>query len=272
LVIHGGGFWEGSPFPGVADENQTIIDVANDLADAGYYVLVVAYRLAPSGLIPGQIRQDDAHDPNHISGFAPYQEYDVEALVKAARRDPHVRGRKVGVIGGSAGATHAIWAALDTREDDPGVWPEWKPVYRPDAAVALSGAYDFSDRTPEDYLIWPDGGNPVETLRKHIENYTLTNDPVVQHNLSPVHLLELDTFDADHVNPMQIYNTRHDHVPYHQIIDLQCALEAAEVSPQRYTITTLTDEEHGICESHSFGYWDAVKGRVIKFFNQHVMQ
>src|SRR5437016_1681489 len=118
LVIHGGGFWRGSPFPDAADETQNIIDVANDLADAGYYVLVVAYRLAPSGLIPGQTRQDDAHDPNHISGFAPYQEYDVEALVKAARRDPHVRGRKVGIIGGSAGATHAIWASLDTHETD----------------------------------------------------------------------------------------------------------------------------------------------------------
>src|SRR5439155_21905463 len=109
LVIHGGGFKQGAPFPHVGNETEDIENVANDLADAGYYVLVVAYRLAPPGLIPGQTRQDDAHDPNHISGFAPYQEYDVEALVKAARRDPHVRGRKVGIIGGSAGATHAIW-------------------------------------------------------------------------------------------------------------------------------------------------------------------
>jgi acetyl esterase/lipase len=181
-------------------------------------------------------------------------------MIEAAHADSRV-GR-IGVIGGSAGATHAIWAALDTRTDDSTVWPFWRPAYRPYAAVGLSGAYDLSDRTPENYC---NGGDPVQTIKQVAENYTMTNDPNEQQDLSVVHLLDLITFDPTKVRPMLIYNTQHDSMAYHQIIDLQCKLQDKQVDPTLYTITTLTTEPD--CEAHAFGYWDDIKYTVIPFFD-----
>jgi acetyl esterase/lipase len=253
LVIHGGGFKRGAPFPGYLSETVDIINTATDLANAGYYVLVVAYRLAPPNAIPGQ-----TCGPH--SGLDPWQEYDVEAMIEAAHADGRVG--KIGVIGGSGGATHAIWAALDTRTDDANVWPFWRPAYRPTAAVGLSGAYDLSDRTPEDYC---NGGDPVQVIKQVAENYTTTNDPVTQYNNSVVHLLDLPTFNPTQVKPMLIYNTQHDSMAYHQIIDLQCKLQEKDVNPALYTITTLTAESN--CEQHAFGYWNDIKYTVIPFFD-----
>ena len=68
-------------------------------------------------------------------GRYPDQTNDLKKAVRAARKYPGGNG-KVGAIGGSAGGSHDVYlAATGTKGDD-----------RLDAAVALSGAYDFTDK------------------------------------------------------------------------------------------------------------------------------
>ena len=74
-------------------------------------------------------------------GRFPDQYDDVHLAVLAARHDFRSNG-KVGSVGGSAGATHTAWvAATGTPGDD-----------RIDVGVGLSGAYDFSDFSPDPLL------------------------------------------------------------------------------------------------------------------------
>ena len=121
LVIHGGLFLGGD-----ANESGRRHRRAG-LAAAGYVAYAINYRLAPPGRIPGQ----------RSIGRFPDQYNDVHLAVQAARDDYRSNG-KVGAVGGSAGATHAVWvAATGTAGQD-----------RLDAAVGISGAYDFSDFSP----------------------------------------------------------------------------------------------------------------------------
>src|SRR6266403_6242011 len=125
IVIHGGQFRAGD-----------FIDIPTDLdlVCAGFCVFDIEYRLAPPGKLPGQDR-----DPGHY----PEQTDDVATAIRAARSPAQgsvafgrVNG-KVGAVGGSAGASHAAYcAAAPTLGGD-----------QLDAAVLLSGAYDFHDPT-----------------------------------------------------------------------------------------------------------------------------
>ena len=123
IVIHSGGFYSG-------DFDNTETD--QDLVCAGFCVFDIEYRLAPPGKVPGQGR-----DP----GRYPEQTDDVATAIRAARSPApesvafgRVNG-KVGAVGGSAGASHAAYcAAAPTLGGD-----------QLDAAVLLSGPYDFHD-------------------------------------------------------------------------------------------------------------------------------
>jgi acetyl esterase/lipase len=271
LVIHGGGFSKGSPYPTPGVEGYGIITAAEALQADGYYVLVVDYRLARPGLIPGQ----PCHDRDPFldnSGRAPSQELDIEAEVAAIRHNSHCNG-KVGVLGGSAGATHAVWASLDTTVRM--TWPFWNwNTYtmrpeddRPDAAVGLSGAYDFADRTPEDYTLTR-GVDPVTVFRNVIENYTNTLDPDQQHDLSPVALTELSTFEAMNLKPLFLINSENDNMPFHQIIDMKCALESAGVNDSQFRVLTVRDSD--FCHAHAFELWGDVSEEVISFFDSYL--
>jgi NAD(P)-dependent dehydrogenase (short-subunit alcohol dehydrogenase family) len=110
LVIHGGGFKGGGP--------ASCAIAALDLADAGYIAYAIEYRLAPNGLIAGQVSD----------GRFPQQSDDVKMAVRAARADPRGNGQ-VGAVGGSAGGYHtAFVAATGAYGDD-----------RIDVGVSLSG-------------------------------------------------------------------------------------------------------------------------------------
>jgi acetyl esterase/lipase len=140
IVIHGGGWSTGNALQ--------ISGVAQYIAAAGYHVVSVEYELARCGLIPGQPPHDQDYNGT-LPDMVTRQTNDIKAIVNALRADSRCNG-KVGVVGGSSGATHAVWVALDTTDsgNNGTVWPFWKADKRPDCAVMLSAAYDFSDRTP----------------------------------------------------------------------------------------------------------------------------
>jgi len=125
IVIHGGHFDAG---------DFTNIQTDQDLVCAGFCVFDIEYRLAPPGKLQGQ---------GSDLGRYPEQTDDIAAAIRAARNPARTSvafGRvngKVGAVGGSAGASHAAYcAAAPTLGGD-----------QLDAAVLLSGAYDFHDPT-----------------------------------------------------------------------------------------------------------------------------
>ena len=226
----------------------------------------MSYRLAPCCYIQGQ----DDHNTSPLSGRPAEQTNDIKALVNAARADSHCYNNQVVAIGGLAGASHAIWVALDKSVST--VWPEWGPDHRLQAAVGLSGAYDYSDRTPECYM-------DLTQFENDIENYTNTckredpNGPIDQKRFSPVTKV---TSDAP---PIYIINSEEDPRPWHQIIDMQCALENAGVT--NFKLWTIPHSSQ-----HSFAYWRTpicdtipytvpytvyplVKDRVIESLDSH---
>lgn len=130
LLIHVGRFKTGDRNHGL------IVRVAEDLADRGYIACSIDYRL-DLRFLPAQT----------VPAFAPYigapnvQIDDVRLAISAARSpaagsilNGWVNG-KVGAVGGSAGASHALACAATFSSPD----------NRLDAAVLLSGAYAFDD-------------------------------------------------------------------------------------------------------------------------------
>ncbi len=251
LVVHVGGFRGGSPFDGGPSK------AATDLQDAGYLVFEVTYRLAPCGRITNQPAHDNTTDAGRASGRPPEQTDDIEAEVRAARLDSQCNG-KVGIVGGSAGASHAAFAALDTR-----TIANWGPADRPDATVCLSGAYDFSDRE-----------DATAQFIYNIENYTNSCVLTEQKEVSPVARVTSPT-ESVPFKPIFLINTDGDPMPFHQIIDLQCAFQTAGVDPSLYKVLTLEGSKQ-----HAFAYWDdyddgypfaqKVSTRVIAFLDSYL--
>lgn len=249
VVIHEGGFKTGNVFSHLLDDPIT------DLTADGYYTFVVAYRLAPCGLVRGQACHTDP-----LSGRPLEQTNDIKAFVRAARADIHCNG-KVAVVGGSAGGSHAAFVALDTTSSTG--WPNWTSADRPDVAAGLSGAYNFAGRTPESYL--PD---PVPGFVQLIENYTNSCDPRDQRPLGPVAKVTTPTISKP-FRPMYLISSEYDPMPYHQIIDMQCALQGAGVNSSLYQVETIPGSNE-----HAFEYWrtwDGVSGPLAHDWGYHVI-
>ena len=259
IVIHGGGWKAGGPFQDGPDL------ISNDLAEAGYYVVSVNYELAPCGLIPKQPCHQ-THDPDdeHDDGYwVQRQSHEIKSFVKALRADTHVNRDKIGVVGGSAGATLAINVALDTR---PGGWTNWTAVDRPVCAVGLSGVYDFSDRTPQCYA-------PLDDFINAAENYTRTGNLELQKQYSSVSLVTTPTEQMP-FRPLFLINSEFDHpTPYRQIVDMICALKAAQVPDDAYQTLTIPNSTR-----HGFLLWvkvdevrdQTVAEEVIEFLDAHL--
>ena len=118
LVIHGGGFRKEPNSPKTMQSGER---------RGGRGLQCFSGRVSARvtrGRLPGQ----------KSAGRYPDQTNDLKIAVRAARAYAGGNG-KVGAIGGSAGGAHDVYlAATGTAGDD-----------RLDAAVALSGAYDFND-------------------------------------------------------------------------------------------------------------------------------
>ena len=217
LVIHGGNFIEGTQFdPGV-------VQCAQDLAGAGYVAFAITYRLAPPGSIPGQ----------RSLGRSPEQYDDVHLAVQAARSDSRSNG-KVGSVGGSAGGTHTVWvAATGTAGAD-----------RIDVGVSISGAYDFSDFTPD-----PDLPAFMQTVTNYVG--VPSTATAALRAASPAWVVDAT------VAPLFLVDSADDLIPAAQIDDMANALAALRL--RNYSATTLPGT------GHSFENWPLIKSSAIAF-------
>jgi len=226
-------------------------------------VVSIDHELAPCNLILDQ----PCHIGNPDSGRPPQQTDDVKNAIRALRADTTRCNGKVGVVGGSSGGSHAVFVALDTTPTGGGgAWPRW--FYggnddRPDCAVSLSGAYDFPDRTPENYPV--PYHDPLPQFNANVENYTGIRNLLAQKQVSPVYVLD----PAADFKPLLLINSRYDSMPYHQIVDMICALQEADVDPAKYQTITIPGSS-----KHSFAYWDDCDGVTdpCKTISEHVIE
>lgn len=191
LVIHGGGFNDGSP-----NSASQSVTCAEDLAAAGYIAFSIEYRLAPPGSLSGQTSD----------GRFPDQSDDVKLAVRTARIDPRCNGQ-VGAVGGSAGGYQAAFnVGTGTLGDD-----------RLDVGVSLSGAYDLSDYSPNPHM-------PYYTAT--VTNYVNapSTDTAAMREASPAWLADAAT------SPLLMVNSVEDSMPYSQLGDMIAHLDALGVT------------------------------------------
>jgi acetyl esterase/lipase len=227
---------------------------ANDLINHGFLVFQIEHRLAPPGLAFGQT----AHSGHPESGRPPQQGDDVMQHILAALADPECNGI-IFLIGGSSGATHALWAALAQDTLVPG----WNATARSKikGIVGLSGTYDLGSR---------DFGDPGPNFDEGqfvgvIENYTNTknNDDwyAIEEMWSPINLVA----SATYIPPTRLYASNNETVPSKQSEDMFDALtNHGGVYVVQHTMNS---------EAHCFNQWliennntmDCVRDEVIGF-------
>jgi len=191
LVIHGGGFNDGSP-----DSSSESITCGQDLAAAGYIAFSIEYRLAPPGALEGQTSD----------GRFPDQSDDVKLALRTARLDPRCNGQ-VAAVGGSAGGYQVAYnVATGTPGDD-----------RLDFGVSLSGAYDLSDFSPNPHM-------PYYTAT--VTNYVNapSTDTEAMRAASPAWLADST------ISPLLMINSVDDSMPYSQLGDMIAHLDALGVT------------------------------------------
>lgn len=255
VLIHGGEFREQDDH-GTHDQSYA----AYDLAQAGYLVFSIEYRLAPDGLIPGQ-HQHDTTPAGISSGRPPQQSNDVKQEILAAYYDAQCN-KKIFLLGGSSGGTHALWCALDaTPLPLPATgWP--LPAGKIKAVAGLSGVYDLSLRIP----------TPPANFIHDVDNYTNTYAENAgaynyQYTVSPISLVA----NAATILPTRLYATDGDSVPPAQATNMKAALlaRAPTADVVEYTITNSA--------YHAFQYWhtinnqtgNCVSSEVTAFFNMY---
>jgi acetyl esterase/lipase len=239
IVIHGGGFKGG-------DFADTRID--QDLVCAGFCVFDIEYRLAPPGKVQGQGR-----DP----GRYPEQTDDVATAIRAARnpaRGSVAFGRvngKVGAVGGSAGASHAAYcAAAPTLGGD-----------QLDAAVLLSGAYDFHN--PASLIDTGCGG----MFGQDVRNYAgCLPGPACDSNGGLLDLASPYRRFTSTSSPVFIIATNLDHMPPNQFTILLNKVAAVGVPNCEQLFITERPGPDG-CTRHSFQLWPDVRDEAIAFLN-----
>lgn len=238
IVIHGGEFRDG-------DFVNTRTD--QDLACAGFCIFDIEYRLAPPGKLQGQ-RQDP--------GRYPEQTDDVATAIRAARnpaRGSVAFGRvngKVGAVGGSAGASHAAYcAAAPTLGGD-----------QLDAAVLLSGAYDFHDPVSLVDIRCAQFGDDVRNYVGCSPGPSCENTGGFLDIASPYRRFTSSS------SPVFIIATSHDPMPANQFTILVNKVAAVGVRNCEQLLITERPTSNG-CTRHSFEYWPDVAPEAIAFLN-----
>ena len=238
IVIHGGGFKSGG---------FTDIQTDQDLVCAGFCVFDIEYRLAPPGKVPGQGRD---------LGRYPAQTDDVATAIRAARSPApgsvafgRVTG-KVGAVGGSAGASHAAYcAAAPTLGGD-----------QLDAAVLLSGAYDFHD--PASLI-----DNRCAAFGGDVRNYVGCSPiPGCDGNGGLLDLASPYRRFTRSSSPVFIIASNLDPMPPNQFTILVNLVAAVGVQNCEHLLITELPEPNG-CTGHSFDLWPEVTDEAIAFLN-----
>jgi acetyl esterase/lipase len=238
LVIHGGDFNSGIFVDTQTDE---------DLVCAGFVVFDIAYRLAPPGKLPGQ---------GADLGRYPEQTTDVTTATRAARNPPptsiafgRVNG-KVGAVGGSAGASHAAYcSAGPTLGGD-----------QLDAAVLMSGAYDFHDPASL-------ADTRCATFGADVRNYVgCSPGPTCDGNGGLLDQASPYRRFTSSSSPVFIIASNLDPMPPNQFTILVNLVAAVGVPNCQNLLITQTPGRDG-CTGHSFELWPIVKNQAIAFLN-----
>ena len=217
LIIYGGRFL-GIP------ASPNALRAARELAAAGFNAFLVEYRLAPDGKLPGQ----------KSSGRFPEQTDDLRKAVRAARAYPGGNG-EVGAIGGSSGASHAVYLAATGRKGDD----------RLDAAVGMSGAYDLAD--PQSLA------DPH--FRRTVENYVGSSSQADLRKASPISYIDAT------VSPLFLIASDEESMPPEQLTDLVRKLKEVGLTNFKQQVFTKS-------QRHAFANWPRVSGEVLDFLRQ----
>jgi len=235
LVIHIGGFKSGEPGPA---------SVARDLNAAGFNAFAIEYRLAPPHTeMPQQVMSDDGHYPEQTN--------DVATAIRAARAGSTAASAgkvtgKVGAVGGSAGASHAAYtAAAATLGGD-----------MLDAAVLLSGAYDFHDPASL-------ADTRCSTFADNVTNYVNSTDAS---NGGALDLASPYRRFMSASAPVFVIATNLDPMPPRQYQILTTRLNAVRARNQTLLITEAPGPDG--CTRHAFQYWNNVKSQAIAFLDR----
>jgi len=182
---------------------------------------------------------------------------DIKNYVKAMRADSRCNGW-VAVVGGSAGATHAITVALDTNATPNNDWPHWMQTGddRPDCAVMLSAIYDFSDWTPPTDRTVTD----PDFVHFGMHNYAQVSNPIGVSTLAnlPLNPVNLVAGAVAHgFKPIYMINSIGDHpTAYQQLVTMVCLLQSNGLTEGvDYQYLTIAGEKH------SFAYWGSDDGQ-----------
>ena len=226
VAVHGGGFRFGSP------NDLNLVPVCKDLARTGYLCFAITYRLAQNTIC----NQPATHHLRRTGVAGPTTDIhdqmdDVRTAIIAARQDPQCLNKPVYLIGGSAGGTHALFAAVTGTAG----------VDKPDAVVALSGSYDGSDLrglpppSPpnirpfvQDWEMYTDVGHSPVVVPPPPPDLSDTPTPIqlaAMHAASPV----AQPIVAADVPPVLLICSKNDPMPPQQLVDMVSALETAGV-------------------------------------------
>jgi acetyl esterase/lipase len=239
IVIHSGDFNAGT-----FKDTQT----DQDLVCAGFVVFDILYRLAPPGELMGQQERDLGHYPEQTD--------DVATAIRAARNPAptsvafgRVNG-KVGAVGGSAGGSHAAYcAAAPTLGGD-----------QLDAAVLLSGSYDFHD--PASLL-----DTRCTTFGLFVRNYVgCSPGPACDGNGGLLDLASPYRRFTSSSSPVFIIASNLDPMPPNQYTILVNKVAAVGVPNCQHLLITQIPGPDG-CTGHAFELWSTVKIQAIAFFN-----
>lgn len=226
--FHAGGFHGGGP------TEPNLMIAAADLAAAGYVGYSISYRMDKTH-VPGQ----------KVNAYWPKQTDDCKQGVCAIRADSRCDGRVL-AVGASSGGCDALSVASELGPSVDG--PPWTPEDRVLAAICLSGAYQFDDRTPD-----PNLGSAV----KDFALYCNTNDLAQQRAMSPTTLLDATC------KPIYCVRSEHDPMPVGQQAALVTRFK--ELGFTDYVALVLAGSS-----LHGFAYWPSIKTQVIAWLNSQL--